>query len=71
MLKDIHVDCALGNDVVNMELLLLAISAAARDGLGHCGVVVVLGFCEQGRDEDDVIGVGEISGIGQTGSGVN
>jgi len=60
VLKDIHIDGALRDDMVDVNLFRLAIASTSGNGLCHSGVKIVLSLRQQRRDEDDVIGVGEI-----------
>lgn len=60
VLHNIHVDGALRDEVVNVDLFLLAVSTRPSDGLFHGSVVFVSTFDEDGRKEDDVVRVVEV-----------
>ena len=60
-LEDTDVDGPLGKQVVDVHGFTLSVAAAAAYGLGHGRVIVILGLCQHGREEDDVVGTLEVS----------
>lgn len=62
VLKDIDIDGALCDNMVDMNPLFLTVAATSGYGLCQGGIIVVLGLCEERRDEDDVVCYGEVSG---------
>lgn len=63
--EDIHVDRTLCDDMIDVNLLLLAITTTSSDSLCHGRVVVILRLCQEGRNKYDVVGHCEIAVEGQ------
>lgn len=63
LLEDIHVDRFQRHEVVDVYRSLLSETSGAADGLRHGRLVVVLGLCEEGVQEDNVVGALEVSGL--------
>lgn len=61
MLENININCAERSEVIDVDLLLLTVPPTSCDSLCHCRVILVLTLNEQGRYEDDVVCIGEIS----------
>jgi hypothetical protein len=56
VLQDVDVNRRSRQEMIDMDMLFLPISAGATDRLRHRGLVIVLGRCEQGGKENDVVG---------------
>lgn len=60
--KRVHVDGLERQEVVSVHCLCLPVAACTTNGLGHGCLVGLLSIGKIGRDEDDVVGVGEVTG---------
>lgn len=61
--QNIHVNGTLRDNVVDMNSLLLAISATSCNCLDYCRVVLILRFGQERRDEQHMICVDQIPSL--------
>ena len=59
--KRVHVDGLEGEEVVSVHCFRLSVAARTTNGLGHGRLVGLLPIGEIGGDENDVVGVGQVT----------